>query len=81
MLAGEIRCPRLEIPRLGTLPVAPLPPQARAIAPSSGPMARARREYGSTAVDMVNSHVETLIERVTGVDKAAPDGDGDYPVR
>src|SRR4051794_31306308 len=31
--------------------------------------------------DMVTSHVETLIERITGVDKAAADHDGDYPVR
>lgn len=31
--------------------------------------------------DMVTSHVETLIERITGVEKAAADGDGDYPVR
>lgn len=31
--------------------------------------------------DMVTSHVETLIERITGIDKAAADHDGDYPVR
>jgi hypothetical protein len=31
--------------------------------------------------DMVTSHVETLIERITGIDKAAPDHEGDYPVR
>ena len=31
--------------------------------------------------DMVTSYVETLIERITGVDKAVPDADGDYPVR
>jgi hypothetical protein len=30
---------------------------------------------------MVTSHVETLIERITGVDKAMADHDGDYPVR
>lgn len=30
---------------------------------------------------MVTSHVETLIERITGVDKAVADHDGDYPVR
>jgi len=30
---------------------------------------------------MVTSHVETLIERITGVDKAIADHDGDYPVR
>lgn len=30
---------------------------------------------------MVTSHMETLIERVTGVDKANADHDGDYPVR
>lgn len=30
---------------------------------------------------MVRSHVETLIEELTGVDKAEPDGDGDYPIR
>src|SRR3954466_10844053 len=30
---------------------------------------------------MVTSHIETLIERVTGVEKATPDEDGDYPVR
>lgn len=31
--------------------------------------------------DMVTSHVETLIERITGVNKATADQDGDYPVR
>ena len=31
--------------------------------------------------DMVTSHVETLIERLTGVDKARTDADGDYPIR
>lgn len=30
---------------------------------------------------MVTSHIETLIERITGVDKATADPDGDYPVR
>jgi hypothetical protein len=30
---------------------------------------------------MVTSHVETLIERITGVDKAAADHDGDYPLQ
>ncbi len=30
---------------------------------------------------MVRSHVETLIEQLTGVDKAVPDHDGDYPIR
>lgn len=31
--------------------------------------------------DMVTSHIETLLERITGVDKAIPDHDGDYPLR
>jgi len=29
---------------------------------------------------MVISHVETVIERVTGIDRATPDSDGDYQV-
>ena len=33
------------------------------------------------SADMVTSHVETLIERLTGVDKAQADADGDYPIR
>lgn len=33
------------------------------------------------SVDMVTSYVETLIERLTGVDKATADADGDYPIR
>lgn len=33
------------------------------------------------SADMVTSHVETLIERLTGVGKAIPDADGDYPIR
>ncbi len=32
-------------------------------------------------VGMVRSYVETLIERMTDVDKATSDADGDYPVR
>jgi hypothetical protein len=40
-----------------------------------------RRERSGTALDIVTSHVETLIERVVGVEKAMPDDDGDYPVR
>ncbi len=31
--------------------------------------------------DMVTSHVETLIERITGIEKATADHEGDYPVR
>src|ERR1017187_5630422 len=30
--------------------------------------------------EMVTSHVETLIERLTGIDKVRPDHDGDYPI-
>ena len=33
------------------------------------------------SADMVTSHVETLIERLTGAVKATPDADGDYPIR
>lgn len=33
------------------------------------------------SADMVTSHVETLIERLTGADKAQADADGDYPIR
>jgi hypothetical protein len=42
------------------------------------------RRQGMTAqasVDMVTSYVETLIERLTGVEKATVDRDGDYPIR
>lgn len=43
---------------------------------------RTRRSLESQAsADMVISHVETLIERLTGVDKAKADADGDYPIR
>ncbi|MGH3277197.1 MAG: hypothetical protein ACRDNZ_23070, partial [Streptosporangiaceae bacterium] len=31
--------------------------------------------------DLVTAYVETLIERLTGADKAVPDHDGDYPVQ
>lgn len=33
------------------------------------------------SADMVTSHVETLIEQLTGADKAQADADGDYPIR
>lgn len=33
------------------------------------------------SLEMVTSHVETLIERLTGADKAKADADGDYPLR
>lgn len=33
------------------------------------------------SADMVVSHVETLIERLTGVEKPKTDADGDYPIR
>ncbi len=33
------------------------------------------------SADMVTSHVETLIEHLTGADKATADPDGDYPIR
>jgi T3SS (YopN, CesT) and YbjN peptide-binding chaperone 1 len=33
------------------------------------------------SVDMVTSYVETLIERLTGAEKAKVDPDGDYPIR
>jgi len=43
---------------------------------------RTRRGVESQAsADMVTSHVETLIERLTGVEKAQADADGDYPIR
>ena len=43
---------------------------------------RTRRSMESQAsADMVTSHVETLIERLTGVGKAQADADGDYPIR
>lgn len=81
MLANQIRTPRLEALRLGGLSSVSLPPRTRAIAPPPAHMDRARREHGNTAVEMVTSHVEMLIERVTGVNKAIPDSDGAYPVR
>lgn len=31
--------------------------------------------------DIARSHLETLIERITGVDRAVPDRDGDYLIR
>jgi len=34
-----------------------------------------------TKLDMVRSHVETLLEGMLGIEKAWADGDGDYPVR
>lgn len=33
------------------------------------------------SAEMVTSHVETLIERLTGTEKAKPDADGDYAIR
>ncbi len=43
---------------------------------------RTQRGVESQAsADMVTSHVETLIERLTGVEKAQADADGDYPIR
>ena len=43
---------------------------------------RTQRSMESQAsADMVTSHVETLIERLTGVEKARADADGDYPIR
>ena len=43
---------------------------------------RTRESMESQAsADMVTSHVETLIERLTGVEKAKTDADGDYPIR
>ena len=35
----------------------------------------------SLQTDIAKSHLETLIENVTGVVKAAPDIEGDYAVR
>lgn len=34
----------------------------------------------SLQTDIATSHLETLIERLTGVPKAVPDAEGDYPV-
>jgi hypothetical protein len=36
---------------------------------------------GMTKTDMVRAYAESLIEQVTGADKAKADNDGDYPVR
>jgi Putative bacterial sensory transduction regulator len=43
----------------------------------------ARSSYLESAIsaEMVTAYVETLIERLTGVKKAEPDADGDYPIR
>ena len=43
----------------------------------------ARSSYLESAVpaEMVTAYIETLIERLTGVKKAEPDADGDYPIR
>lgn len=76
----EFRTPRLEVPRLGKVPASPTQSPSRALAGPSLP-ARARPECASPAVEIATSHVETLIERVTGVDKAVPDNHGDYPLR
>ena len=40
-----------------------------------------RSMEAQASADMVTSHVETLIERLTGVEKAQADADGDYPIR
>lgn len=43
---------------------------------------RTRQSMESRAsADMVTSHVETLIERLTGAEKVTADADGDYPLR
>jgi len=34
-----------------------------------------------TKLDMVRSHVETLLERMLRIERASADADGDYPVR
>lgn len=73
---------RIDRAQIGQLPSNPSPvamrgslarPPARALAP--------RRERAGLALEIVTSHVESLIERVVGVEKAVPDEDGDYPVR
>jgi len=35
----------------------------------------------SLSHDIARSHLETLIERITGVSRAVPDEDNDYPIR
>lgn len=80
MPSSQPRTPRLEVPRLGAMPISPVPPPSRAFA-NHPPTVRPRPENASPAVEIVTSHVETLIECITGVDKAVPDNDGDYPVR
>ncbi len=77
MELDQIRDPRWELSRLER-PPAERVRQDLAIA---SPVARARREHVSTVAEMVTSHVETLIERVTGIEKAVPDCDGVYAVR
>lgn len=42
---------------------------------------RSRHAGSHVSADMVISHVETLIEQLTGTAKAIPDADGDYPIR
>ena len=77
MELDQIRDPQLDLPRLARPPAV----RVRQDLAAASPIARARREHVSTVVEMVISHVETLIERVTGIEKAVPDGDGDYAVR
>ena len=47
----------------------------------SSPGTRSSYLESAVSAEMVTSHVETLIERLTGVKKAEPDADGDYPIR
>jgi hypothetical protein len=42
---------------------------------------RSSPRESQVSAEMVTSHVETLIERLTGVEKARADHDGDYPIR
>jgi len=44
---------------------------------SHAPAAHPRR----LSEGMIESYVETLVERLTGTEKAQPDADGDYPIR
>jgi hypothetical protein len=63
------------------LPVEPFVNRKNGDRPSGYPPTSPSTRSITLSRDMVTSHVETLIERITGVDKAVSDHDGDYPVR
>lgn len=68
--------------QIGHVPSTPAPTtlRNRAAPPPIRPQSL-RPERAGLALEIVTSHIESLIERVVGVEKAMPDDDGDYPIR